>query len=96
MEHLWAVMRLANQYIDEQAPWTLRKTDTQRMETVLYVLAEAIRQLAILAAPFVPLGANKILDQLCIPQDQRTFAFLGKPCLANQEISEPQGVFPRF
>lgn len=96
MEHLWAVMRLANQYIDEQAPWTLRKTDLGRMGTVLYVLAEAIRQLAILAQPFVPQGSKKILDQLMIPASERTFAFLEKPCLANRSIPEPQGVFPRF
>ena len=41
----------ANRYVDEQAPWALKKTDPARMATVLYVLAETIRHLAILAQP---------------------------------------------
>ena len=37
-----ALVQQANRYIDTQAPWALRKTDTSRMATVLWVLIETI------------------------------------------------------
>ncbi|MDP7548067.1 MAG: methionine--tRNA ligase, partial [Alphaproteobacteria bacterium] len=46
---LWEVVGEANRYVDAQAPWALKKTEPARMATVLYVLAEVIRHLAILA-----------------------------------------------
>jgi methionyl-tRNA synthetase len=54
----------ANEYIDTQAPWSLRKTDTKRMETVLYTLMEVIRVIGILLQPFIPNAAEKILMRI--------------------------------
>ncbi|MCB2102279.1 MAG: methionine--tRNA ligase [Rhodobacterales bacterium] len=98
LETLWVVIRQANAYVDRQAPWKLRKEDPDRMATVLYVLAETIRVLALLAQPFVPGAAGKLLDQLAVSENHRDFSFLG----AEHELSpgtalpKPQGVFPRF
>ncbi len=66
---LWEVVGDANRYVDEQAPWTLRKTDPKRMRTVLYVLAETIRHLAILAQPVEHGSAELLLDQLEVAED---------------------------
>ena len=87
-----------NSYIDFQAPWALRKTDFEKMESVLYVLAEAIRGIAILMQPFTPDSAAKLLDQLAVPENQRTFAHLGSEYAlkAGTELPTPQGVFPRI
>ena len=53
---------LANAYIDHQAPWSLKKqNETERMKTVLYVLAECIRIIGVLLQPFIPESAKKIL-----------------------------------
>jgi methionyl-tRNA synthetase len=57
---LAAVYR-ANQYVDSAAPWALRKTDPVRMETVLAVLLDMIRALAIGCQSFIPASANKVL-----------------------------------
>ena len=35
LEKIWAAVASANKYIDEQAPWTLKKSNTERMGTVL-------------------------------------------------------------
>ena len=88
----------ANKYVDEMAPWALKKTDPDRMATVLYVLMEVLRYAAIMYQPLIPESANKILDQLKVPEDERTFAHLTdeysiKP---GTPISKPQGVFPRL
>lgn len=88
----------ANKYVDDMAPWALKKTDTKRMETVLYVLLETIRYAAILYQPIIPESANKILDQLTVPVDERTFDHLSDDfsIKSGNPISKPVGVFPRL
>jgi len=95
---LWAVVGDANRYVDAQAPWALKKTDPERMATVLYVLAEVIRHLAILAQPVVPDGAGRMLDQLAVAEDQRSFAALtdDRMLRPGTALPKPQGVFPRY
>ena len=74
---VWAVVADANRYFAGEAPWALAKTDPARQGTVLYVTAEVIRQVAILAQPFMPTSAAKMLDLLNIPQSERDFSALG-------------------
>ncbi|MGB1547014.1 MAG: methionine--tRNA ligase [Alphaproteobacteria bacterium] len=93
---LWERMGEANRYVDAEAPWELKKKDPDRMRTVLYVLAEAIRRLAILVQPVMPGSAGKILDQLAVPEDARSFAHLGDGLQPGTAMSKPEGVFPRY
>ncbi len=98
LEALWNVVSAANVYVDAQAPWELRKSDPARMATVLYVLAETLRHLAILTQPFMPDAMARMLDQLAVPEAERTFAKLG-PDHALQPgtaLPKPEGVFPRL
>jgi methionyl-tRNA synthetase len=96
LEALWQVIGDADRYVAEQAPWTLKKNDPKRMETVLYVLAEVIRHLAILVQPVVPAAAAKLLDQLAVPADRRDFAALATPLAPGTALPKPEGIFPRF
>lgn len=91
-----------NQYVDEQAPWALKKTDPDRMRAVLMTLFMAVRDLAITIRPVVPASADKLLDQLGIPEGERDFAALADANwftrLANSDfrLSQPVGIFPRL
>ena len=98
LEILWRVVRAANGYVDHQAPWALRKTDLDRMRTVLYVLAETIRHLAVLIQPFMPSSADRMLDQLAIGEGNRAFADLGPAgaLIPGTALPKPEGVFPRL
>ena len=96
LEALWQVVGDADRYVNEQAPWVLRKSDPKRMTTVLYVLAEVIRHLAILVQPVVPGAAAKLLDQLAVPADRRDFAALATPLAPGTVLPKPEGIFPRF
>ena len=98
LEAIVHVAHLANAYIDEQAPWTLKKTNPERMATVLYVLAETIRNLGLILQPFVPVSANKMLDQVAVAADQRDLSFIGaQHALAmGTELPKPEGIFPRI
>ena len=95
---VWTVVADANRYFAGEAPWALAKTDPARQGTVLYVTAEVLRQIAILAQPFMPASAGKLLDLLAIPDGERTFAFLdGKHRVAaGAKLPAPTGVFPRY
>ena len=88
----------ANGYVDAQAPWKLRKEDPSRMGTVLYVLAETIRHLALMTQPFMPQSSARILDQLAVNPEHRTFAYLGPnyALVSGSALPVPEGVFPRF
>lgn len=95
---VWAVVAEANRYFAGEAPWALAKTDPARQGTVLYVTAEVVRQIAILAQPAMPESAAKLLDSLAIPLAERDFASLGgatriKP---GSKLPAPVGVFPRY
>lgn len=91
-----------NQYVDEQAPWALRKTDPERMQAVLMTLFTVVRDLAIAIRPVVPASADKLLDQLGIPADERAYGNLSDGGWFNRlvasgfTIAQPVGVFPRL
>ncbi len=95
---IWAVVAEANRYFAGEAPWALAKTDPARQRTVLYVTAEVVRQVAILAQPVMPDSCGKLLDVLGIPADQRDFAVLGGATRisAGTVLPTPTGVFPRY
>jgi methionyl-tRNA synthetase len=95
---VWAVVADANRYFAAEAPWGKAKTDPQRQGTILYVTAEVIRQVAILAQPVMPVSAGRLLDLLAVPGDEREFAALegGKRLAAGAQLPPPAGVFPRY
>jgi methionyl-tRNA synthetase len=91
-----------NQYIDAQAPWTLRKTDPDRMLAVLATLFVAIRDLAIAISPVVPAAAARLLDQMGIDESQRNLAALGdlesyqRLAASSFRLAAPTPIFPRI
>src|SRR3546814_12960153 len=90
----WEVVGDANRYIDHAAPGTLRKTDPARMATVLYVLAEAIRRLAILCQPVMPDAMAKMLDQLAVDPAARAFPTLESRLMPGPALPAPPHTFP--
>jgi methionyl-tRNA synthetase len=72
-----------NAYVDTQAPWALRKTDTERMAAVLGTLVVAVRALAAAIAPIIPGSARKLLAVIDAGQG-------GTP------IAQPVPLFPRL
>ncbi|GAA3723869.1 methionyl-tRNA synthetase [Spinactinospora alkalitolerans] len=50
----------ANKYISDQAPWALKKTDPERMKTVLHVALQLVDDAKTLLTPFLPASSNKV------------------------------------
>lgn len=93
LEHIWTWMTEANQYMDHQKPWALRKDDPERCAVVLYELIERIRQLAIITQPFLPHASEQVLDMLGV--ENRLFADLNQPWKAIIPSDAPVALFPQ-
>ncbi len=90
-----------NAYIDEQAPWALRKTDPERMEAVLATLYACIAELAVAILPVVPTSATRLLDAMGIDGHLRTPEAIGGDWyvpLAESGFAlvQPVPLFPRL
>ncbi len=88
-----------NAYVDEMAPWALRKTDPDRMAEVLGTLYRCVIDLAIGLIPVAPTAANQLLDAMGLPAKDRTYDWLalgdpGNP--ASHVLDQPVGLFPRL
>lgn len=97
LEAMWHVLGECNAYFAEQQPWILRKTDPARMNTVLYVTLEVLRQVAILSQPVMPGSAAKVLDLLGQESEEsRLFSALGTRLVAGTALPAPAPVFPKY
>lgn len=95
---VFACVSETNRYFASQEPWALKKSDPARMNTVLYLTAEIIRQVAILSQAVMPTSAGKLLDLLAVAEDNRSFTQLGEAgrLQAGTDLPKPSGVFPRY
>jgi len=72
-----------NAYVDNMAPWALKKTDPERMAVVLGTLVAAVRKLAVAVQPVIPASAEKLIGLIDSGED-------GAP------IAQPTPLFPRL
>ncbi len=98
LELIGQIATRANEHIDSNAPWKLKKENPERMKSVLYTLAECLRRIGLLLQPFVPDAAAKLLDQLAIPADHRLFHTVGagSALRPGTKLPAPEGLFPRW
>ena len=101
LQDIWQLVGECNRYIDVNAPWVLVKTDEgkERLKTVLYVLCECIRIVAILIAPTMPRTPARIYEQLGIAEGELTgwesasrFGLLP----AGTKVQKGEALFPRI
>ena len=95
---VWAVVAEGDRYFAGEAPWALAKTDPARQKTVLYVTAEVVRQVAILAQPVMPDASAKLLDSLGVPANATRLrgARRRERHAQGTTLPAPVGVFPRY
>ncbi|HEY1716854.1 MAG TPA: methionine--tRNA ligase [Verrucomicrobiae bacterium] len=98
LQSIWSLVTRANQYVDQTAPFKLAKdpAQAQRLDEVLYNLAETCRVLAVLLWPFLPGTAAKIYAQLGLTEVPEKFSesVWGK-LKPGHAIGEPSPLFPR-
>jgi len=99
MEEIWILVRRANKYIDEKAPWVLAKDESKKAEldTVMHNLAEAIRIISILIYPFMHTTSKEIRKQMglwfadVVWEDAFTFEMM-----YGEQVKKGNAIFPRL
>ncbi|MDN5346533.1 MAG: methionyl-tRNA synthetase [Clostridia bacterium] len=102
LSSIWELINRANKYIEETAPWSLarRSENRERLNTVLYNLAEAIRQATVMCTPFMPGVPRRVWQQLGIAEKAELHAWDslapwgGIP--AGIKIARGEPLFPRL
>lgn len=98
LQSIWSLVTRGNQYVDHEAPFKLAKDPAQaeRLDAVLYNLAEVCRILGVLLWPFLPATAEKIYSQLGLAEapDKLAMASWGR-LKAGHNIGTPAALFPR-
>ena len=99
LEEIWILVRRANKYIDEKAPWVLAKDEAKKAEldTVLKNLAEAIRIISVLIYPFMHTTSKEIRKQMglwysdVVWEDAFTFEMM-----CGETVKKGDAIFPRI
>ena len=84
-----------NAYIDTEAPWNLKKTNKDRMNDVLFLTLNIIKNSSIMLTPVMPESANKILDILNVNKIERNFDHI-TISTNDYKINDPKPIFPRI
>ena len=90
-----------NAYIDAQAPWALKKTDPERMRTVLATLYIAIAELTVAVSPVMSGAARRLLEAMGVAPELQTFDGIRTPWYSplaegGYRLAAPAGLFPRL
>ena len=66
LDEIWRRIKLLNRYVQEEQPWQLSKDEDQveRLDEVLYTVAEGLRVVSVLLHPFMPESAERLLGAL--------------------------------
>lgn len=98
--NIWGIISRANRYVEESSPWVLNKQkNIDRLNNVLYNLAESLRIISIILKPFMPKTAEDIWQQIGAPGDFKkqnigeSAVWGGIP--DNFKIGEPKALFPK-
>ena len=59
----------ANKYFNDSEPWSHKKNNPERMNTILYTVSEQIKNISILLSPIIPYSSKKVLDTMNLPKD---------------------------
>tara|TARA_B100000963_G_C22628433_1_gene673601 strand:- start:689 stop:2230 length:1542 start_codon:yes stop_codon:yes gene_type:complete len=60
----------ANKYFNDSEPWALKKSDPERMKTILFTIVEQIKNISILLNPIIPNSTNKVFNTINVAQNQ--------------------------
>jgi methionyl-tRNA synthetase len=88
----------SNKYFNDSEPWKLKKDNSERMNTILFVITEQIKNISILLSPIIPLATKKILDNLNILLKDRTIDSINQPSTLNHDkpLKDPEILFSKI
>lgn len=75
LETVYSFMRELDRFIDQEQPWTLAKTDKEKLAEVMYVLLESLRHVARMLWPFMPSTSEQIFEKLGIMEQEKKIKY---------------------
>lgn len=87
--------RRAADYYTRQAPWSLLRVNPERASTVVYVALCALRALAVLAYPLLPIFSKSVLQALGV-EGEVGFKTLAQPLQVGNAVAEPKPVYSKI
>jgi methionyl-tRNA synthetase len=101
LEEIWRLITDVDLLISEQKPWTLAEDPAKRaqLETVLWIAADTLRAVAVLAHPVIPTATEKLwraLGQSGFVGEQRVDELQWGTLRAGTKIAKAETLFPRI
>lgn len=97
---IFAVIRLANKYIDLTEPWKLNKDPNakDKLDTVLYTLSESVRICTVLLQAYLVETPAKIFEKFGYSKEQQTFDSIREFSFSNfgLNVNKGENLFPRL
>ena len=76
----------ANKYFNDLQPWALKKTNIDRMNTILFTIVSQIKNISILLNPIIPISSDKILDIMNLKKNEREISAINNKNIFNHDI----------
>ena len=76
-----------NKYFNDLQPWSLKKVNIERMNTILFTIVLQIKNICILLNPIIPLSTDKILDIMNLDDNKKKLKFVNNVNIFNHDIN---------
>jgi len=76
----------ANKYFNDLEPWSLKKTNVDRMNSILYTIVTQIKNISILLSPIIPISSDKILNIMNLKKEDRLIKSITKKNIFNHNL----------
>ena len=76
----------ANKYFNDLEPWSLKKTNIEKMNTILFTIVTQIKNISILLSPIIPLSSEKILNIMNLKKNEKTLKSISKTDIFNDKL----------
>ena len=76
----------ANKYFNDLQPWSLKKTNIERMNTILFTIVTQIKNISILLSPIIPLSSEKILDIMNLKKKEQKLTAINNADIFNHDL----------
>ena len=96
LEHVWSLIAASDRFVAHHAPWQLKKTDEQRMESVLWVLMQSLAAVMSALHPFMPSAMEQLRHQLGMAETWDSLRPTDALPPAGTQLPPPQPLFPRW
>ena len=96
IKSIMELLSLANAYVDEQAPWILKKNDPERMKTVLFITANIIIKATLMLYPIIPDSSKKVLSLFNLNIKNIKFSDFDNLLKNNITVNPSSPIFPRI